>query len=136
MIKHPGELRDRVWIYEQTQTVDDARNIVTAWAPLFATWASMGRKSAEQAWRAGRDEGLRNFECVIRWRSGIGTNNRLQFRGRNFDIQGALNHDGRRQYLTLYLLERDADGDDGAHFAPALDFSDARNSQYLAALGL
>jgi head-tail adaptor len=114
VIDHIGVLRDMVRIDAQSQNIDDARNIVTTWTTVCTTMARMARKSAETVERAGRDEGLRHFECVIPWRADVGANNRLHWLGRNFDVQGAINLDGLRQYLTLDLLERAADSDAGA----------------------
>jgi len=112
MLEHIGELRHRVRIDAQAQGTDGAGNISTTWSPVFPSIAAkMEGVAAQQAYRAGREEGLRRYECVIRYRPNIGTNNRLHWRGRNFDIEGVLNLDGRRQFLTLYLHERDADGD-------------------------
>lgn len=110
---HSGQMRERVRIDAQTQSVDASGNLVMTWTPVTTVWAQMDRVTALQAFRAGRDEGLRKFEVVTRWISGVGTNNRLHWRGRNFDVHGAENIDGKRQFLTLFVLERDADGDDG-----------------------
>lgn len=110
---HFGQMRERIRIDAQTQTVDASGNIVTAWAPQATLWAQVDRRTAQEDFRAGREEGKRNFEIIIRWIAGIGTNNRIHWRGRNFDIMGALNNDSKRQYLTLYALERNANGDDG-----------------------
>ena len=110
---HFGQMRERVRIDAKVETADAAGNITVTWSAQQTVWAQMDRKTAEQAFRAGRDEGLRKFEIVTRWIPNVGTDNRLHWRGRNFDIEGAENIDGKRQYLTLFATERNADGDDG-----------------------
>jgi SPP1 family predicted phage head-tail adaptor len=110
---HFGQMRDRIRIDAKTQSTDASGNVTVTWAPFATVWGNMDRKTAEQAFRAGRDEGLRKFEITIRWIAGVGTDNRIHWRGRNFDVEGAENMDGIRQYLTLFATERNADGDDG-----------------------
>ena len=110
---HSGQMRERVRIDGQTNTVDASGNITVTWSPVRTVWAMMDRRTAQNAFRAGRDEGLRKFEVVTRWLPNVGTNNRLHWRGRNFNIEGVENIDGKRQFLTLFVIERNADGDDG-----------------------
>ena len=133
-------LRERVRIDLQSQAVDASGNIATTWTAVGTVWACVTRKSAHEAWIAGRPEGLRTFEFQIRWRADVGTNHRLFWRWRRFDINGVENIDGQRQFLTILATERDADADAGAPFAgaytPSLDFSDPLNSGYAAPLAL
>lgn len=106
-------LRERVILDQQTQSVDPAGNIVTSWYTVATVHAEVVRKAAKEAWLAGRSEGLRTHEVTIRWRGDVGTNNRLYWRDRLMDIIGVLNKDGQRQWLTLLCTERKADEDAG-----------------------
>ena len=106
-----GRLRHVVAFELQSQTTDASGNIVTTWSSVATgVRADVTSKSAREAFRAGRTEGLRNYEATIRYRSDIGNNHRMIWQGRTFDVQGVLNLDRRQRYLTLYLLEHNADG--------------------------
>ena len=133
-------MRERVRFDLQSQTVDAAGNIATTWTDAGTVWATVTRKAAREAWVAGHAEGIRTFEFVARWRSDVGTNHRIFWRGRRFDINGIENEDGQRQFMTIFATERDANADAGDPFAsaytPSLDFSDPLNSGYAAPLAL
>lgn len=115
-------LRERVRFDLQSQAVDGAGNIVTTWTAVATVWAAPTRKAAREAWVAGRPEGMRTFEFVTRWRSDIGTNHRIFWRGRRFDVNGVENEDGQRQFMTIFATERDADGDSGDPFTAGADY--------------
>ena len=106
-------LRDRVRSDQQTQAVDGAGNIITTWTAVATVHAEVTREAANEIWLAGRSEGLRKHEVTIRWRADVGTNNRLFWRDRMMDVNGVINKDKQRQWLTLFCTERQADEDAG-----------------------
>ena len=113
MLIPAGQLRHRIRIDTQTSVLDDSGNMTLTWTPITTDQlaARMRGRSAQQAYRAGRDEGTRRWEADIRYRADVGTNCRVVWQNRQFDIEGVINLDGRQRYLTLYMLERNSDVD-------------------------
>lgn len=101
-------LREQLTIFSQVQRVDESGNIETVWIAVATIFGKMTPVGDREITRAGRDEGFRDFQAIVRYRVDITTKTRIVWRGRNFDVQGVTNLDEQRQYLTLSLLERRA----------------------------
>lgn len=136
MISSVGKMRERVDIYLQTQTVNDAGEITTNWdqttnfnwastnninwgdgvtvnwaggatQPLSA-WARVEPLSANQIVLANRDDAQRIYKMTIRYRTDLTTNSRVIWRGRKFDVTGVMDPTEQRQFLTVMLMEINA----------------------------
>lgn len=131
-----GKMRERVAIYLQTQSVNDAGEITTTWdqttnfnwasanninwgdgvtvnwnggasAPL-AAWARIEPLSATQIALANRDDAQRIYKMTTRYRTDITTNSRVIWRNRKFDVTGIMDETEQRQFITVMLLEINA----------------------------
>lgn len=105
MLSRVGTMRERVDIYSQAQTVDDAGSITTAWTNVATTWARMTPTGASGVTLAERDDAVRYYTMTIRYMSDIGTNSRVIWRDRKFDVTGVVDETEQRQFLTVYLRE-------------------------------
>jgi SPP1 family predicted phage head-tail adaptor len=103
-----GAMRERVTIQAQTQTVDDAGEITTLWSDVSVCWARMKPVSATQVALAGRDDAVREYDLIVRFRADITTNSQIIWRGRRFDVQGIVDNTEQRQFLTVRLREINA----------------------------
>jgi SPP1 family predicted phage head-tail adaptor len=103
-----GAFRERVTLYSQSQTVDAAGSMTTAWTQGESIWAQITPLSANQIVLAGRDDAIRNYVMMIRYRTDINTNSRVIWRGRKFDVQGVTDQTEQRVFLTVYLKEINA----------------------------
>lgn len=105
MLARVGALRERVEIYSQAQTVSDAGEIATTWTNTATTWARMTPTSAQGVTLAERDDAIRYYTMTIRYRTDIGTNSRIVWRSRKFDVTGLVDATEQRVFLTVYLRE-------------------------------
>lgn len=104
-IANVGAMRERVEIYSQAQTVDAAGSITTAWTSVATTWARMTPTGASGITLAERDDAVRYYTMMIRYMTDIGTNSRIIWRDRKFDVTGVVDETEQRQFLTVYLRE-------------------------------
>jgi SPP1 family predicted phage head-tail adaptor len=136
MISQVGKMRERVAIYLQTQTVNDAGEITTSWdqttnfnwastnninwgdgvtvnwaggaSQPLAAWARVEPMSASSLTLANRDDAQRFYKMTTRYRTDITTNSRIIWRDRKFDVTGVIDETEQRQFLTIYLKEINA----------------------------
>lgn len=108
MLARVGAMRERVEIYSQAQTVDDAGSISTTWSSSGTTWARMTPTGASGLTLAERDDAVRYYTATIRYMTDIGTNSRIIWRDRKFDVTGVVDETEQRQFLTVYLREINA----------------------------
>lgn len=101
-------MRERVTIYAQSQIVDDAGSIVTTWTEGETTWARLTPLSASQIVFAGRDDAVRQYLMIVRYRKDITTNSRIIWRNRKFDVTGVTDPTEQRVFLSVYLKEINA----------------------------
>lgn len=103
-----GAMRERVTIYSQSQTVDNAGGISTTWTESVKIWAQITPTNASQITLANRDDAVRSYTMFIRYRTDIDTNSRVVWRDRKFDVQGVIDQTEQRVFLTVYLREINA----------------------------
>lgn len=108
MLSRVGAMRERVDIYSQSQTINNAGEIATSWAIVATTWGRMEPLSANQIVLANRDDAQRIYKLTIRYRTDITTNSRVIWRSRKFDVEGILDPTEQRQFLTVMLKEINA----------------------------
>lgn len=108
MLSRVGAMRERVDIYSQSQTVDAAGSIATTWSSAATAWARMTPTGASGLTLAERDDAVRYYTMTIRYTTDIGTNSRVVWRDRKFDVTGVIDETEQRQFLTVYLREINA----------------------------
>ena len=96
-----GELRHRVTVQEETDTVDGQGGYTSAWSTFCKVWARIEPLSAtEQFYRGGIQPGV-THRVTLRHRSDIGPTNRILYGTRTFNILGVRNIDERDVGLEL-----------------------------------
>ncbi len=103
-----GAMRERVQIYEQSQTVDAAGSIATTWTLAATTWARVEPLGASAIVLAGRDDAQRLYRMTIRYRTDISTNSQIVWRARKFDVEGILDPTEQRVFLNVTMREINA----------------------------
>lgn len=103
-----GHLRERVAL----QSAMDAQNSVGDDVETFSTFATvfgrmepMGSTAIE---RAARETVTRRWRLTIRYRSDVTAAARVVWGTRQFNIEGVVNPDERRRFLSLDLVEFNA----------------------------
>ena len=100
-----GTLTDRVQLRRREMVVEDEAGHGVLYVPLASTWARVRSLSGRQDSSAdGRGVAISHV-VVLRYRSDIGPGDRIAYRGRNLDVVGAADLNGRRAYLSCTCSE-------------------------------
>ena len=104
----PPVLSERVTLQSQTTTTDGAGSISTTWTTVATIWARMKPVSAAQVALAGRDDGVREYDMIARFRTDVNSTWRVLWDGRKFDVRSVVNKDEQRIYITARVREINA----------------------------
>jgi SPP1 family predicted phage head-tail adaptor len=100
-----GALTDRVQLFKRDVNAEDEGGEVTTYVPLATVWARVRTLSARQVESAdGRGVAI-THSAVLRYRSDLSPGDRLVYAGRNLELVGADDLNGRRAYLACTLNE-------------------------------
>ena len=104
---NPSSLRHRVEIQRKAQTQDpNTGEIITEWVKLADVWASVEPLSAREFIAAQAGQSEITARIVTRYRNDIDAAMRILFRGKRYNIHGALpDADSGLEYLTLPVSE-------------------------------
>jgi SPP1 family predicted phage head-tail adaptor len=100
-----GSLRDRVQIRRRDVVDDGQGGSVTTYFPLATVWARVRQLSSRQGQAADGRVSAITHSVVLRHRTDIGPGDRLVYLGRNLDVVGADDLNGRRAYLSCTCSE-------------------------------
>lgn len=100
-----GSLTDRVKLFRRDVSTEDEGGEITTYVPLATVWARVRTLSARQTETAdGRGVSI-THSAVLRYRSDLLPGDRLVYVGRNLEVIGADDLNGRRAYLSCTLSE-------------------------------
>ncbi len=100
-----GMLRHRVTIQQATETQNSYGEIVQAWTTVATVWASIEARGVRESFAASQQFATADHIITIRYRSGVTAKMRIVYGSRVFDIQGAVDPDGRKRTLMIYAKE-------------------------------
>lgn len=112
-----GRYRHRVTLLTLTPTAT-AYGSVDAWTTYKTLWARVAQGSGgESGSPATRESATDSIEVFVRYRTDLTTKMRLQWQGRQYDIEGigdAGQEDARGRELVIRATARDPDLDSAA----------------------
>ena len=103
-----GMLRHQVSLQKPTNTTDAGGGAVKTFSTLTKLYASIKPVSGQEKYRQGQVQESVTHHITIRFRKDIGTNYRIQYDDRNFNIKHIRNIDERNRYLLLVCNEGEA----------------------------
>lgn len=104
---HIGELRERLVLEAPARAADGGGGATVSWAEVAEIWAKVTPRGGVESHALDRIAGKASHEIVIRYRDDIAPEQRFRMGARIFDIRAAFDPDGRRQWLTCLVEERD-----------------------------
>lgn len=100
-----GSLTDRVSLFKRDVSAEPEGGEITTYVPLATVWARVRALSARPAATAdGRAVSI-THSAVLRYRTDLAPGDRLVHAGRNLEVIGAADLNGRRAYLSCTLSE-------------------------------
>jgi SPP1 family predicted phage head-tail adaptor len=105
-----GALGDRVQIKRRDMSIDDEGGAIVTFVPIATVWARVRALSARQAQAGDGRVASISHSVVLRYRADIKPGDRLVFAGRDLDVVGAADLNGRRAYLSCTCSETSITG--------------------------
>ncbi len=100
-----GELNLQIGIKAKTITRDSYGAEIPGWTTLATVWASKAHKSSREFFAAQKINAETTDLFTVRYRRNIEATMRVGFDGKNYNIIGANDPDGRRVELWLLCKE-------------------------------
>ena len=100
-----GALRHKVELQSPSHTTDAGGGAAKSWPTLAHLWAKITPVSNNESVRQGKVQETITHNVTVRFRSDIGTNYRLLYDSRAFNIRGIRNIDERDRYMLLICEE-------------------------------
>ena len=100
-----GKMRYRIKVENPTNTRDAGGGLSQTYTPVTFIYANIMPTNANSSYRQGIVQEKVTHELTIRYMKNIGTNSRISFGSRLFDIKGIINVDERSRFLKLLCEE-------------------------------
>lgn len=100
-----GELRDKVKILEKRTTRNDYGEEITEYYPLITLAAKVIEKGGRESEKLSQLHAENDVSFIVRYRQNIHAKMRLQWAGREFDIEHVGQQDNTREALVLTCKE-------------------------------
>jgi len=100
-----GRLRHRVTIQSATNTSDGMGGYTEAWGNLDTVWAAIEPFKGDERYEVQKLEADLSHKIILRYRSGILPNMRINFDSKVFEIIYIINRDERNIELELHCRE-------------------------------
>ncbi len=105
-----GELRDRVALRSRVTTGEDEGGETVLFVPLATVWARVTTLTPRRVELADGRAVSVTHTVVLRYRTDISAGDRLVYAGRDLDVLGAEDLNGRRAYLVCTCAETEMAG--------------------------
>ena len=105
MARSIGNLRHQVEIQSPVNTTDTGGGAAKTWSTQNVVWASLKPVKGVETYRQGQVQETLSHELYIRYTADIGTNYRVKYGTRTFNIKHIRNIDERDRYLLLMCDE-------------------------------
>ena len=103
----PSDLRHRLTLQEVQRVSDGAGGATTSWTDVAEVWAQATPVGGSEGVEAGRLEGKRAYEIMLRYRDGVRPAMRFVFGTRVLEILTVADVGERRRWLRCLCEERD-----------------------------
>ena len=105
MVTSIGRMRHRVTIQKGTDTTDAGGGRSVSWGTLKEVFADIQPQSGTNVYRHDQEQEHVTHKIIIRHREDIGTNYRIKFGTRIFNIHSIINESERNRFLVLNCEE-------------------------------
>lgn len=100
-----GELRHRIVLQSKTDTVDSHGQVVQTWATTTTVWGSVQPLTGQELIVANSLQSQISHKVTCRYIGVVTTLQRIQHKGRTFEILSVANTDERNRELIIMAKE-------------------------------
>lgn len=101
MIDQAGQLDRRITIQSFTTTTDDFGEVVKSFTTLAEVWAKVEDKRGSEGEDGNQLVATKRVEFLIRYRSDINEQMRIQYNNETYKIEAILNADSRKAFQKI-----------------------------------
>ena len=101
MIDQAGQLDRRITIQSFTTTTDDFGEVVKSFTTLAEVWAKVEEKRGSEGEDGNQIVATKRVEFLIRYRSDINEQMRIQYNNETYKIEAILNADSRKAFKKI-----------------------------------
>jgi len=101
MIDQAGQLDRRITIQSFTTTTDDFGEVVKSFTTLAEVWAKVEDKRGNEGEDGNQLVATKRVEFLIRYRSDINEQMRIQYNNETYKIEAILNADSRKAFQKI-----------------------------------
>lgn len=101
MIDQAGQLDRRITIQSFTTTTDDFGEVVKSFTTLANVWAKVEDKRGNEGEDGNQLVATKRVEFLIRYRSDINEQMRIQYNNETYKIEAILNADSRKAFQKI-----------------------------------
>ena len=101
-----GPLTDRVVLKRKITTDEDEGGVTTVYSTLATVWARVRSLGTRQSFEADARGQSVSHAVVMRYRTDLEAGDRIVYRGRDLEVLGTSDLNGRRAYLSCQCAER------------------------------
>ena len=101
MIDQAGQLDRRITIQSYTTTTDDFGEVVKSFTTLAEVWAKVEEKRGNEGEDGNQLVATKRVEFLIRYRSDINEQMRIQYNNETYKIEAILNADSRKAFQKI-----------------------------------
>ena len=101
MIDQAGQLDRRITIQSFTTTTDDFGEVVKSFTTLAEVWAKVEEKRGSEGEDGNQIVATKRVEFLIRYRSDINEEMRIQYNNETYKIEAILNADSRKAFQKI-----------------------------------
>lgn len=101
-----GTLTDRVVLKRRVATDEDEGGETAVYATLATVWARVRALGTRQSLEADARGQSVSHSVVMRFRTDLKAGDRIVYRGRDLEVLGTSDLNGRRAYLSCQCAER------------------------------
>jgi SPP1 family predicted phage head-tail adaptor len=96
-----GQMTERITIEGMSETPDGYGGSTRTWATVLEAWAAVEVLSATEQGERGGERGVTSAQVTLYRTTVVGSEHRLVWDGRNWDITGVLRGPAHEPFMTL-----------------------------------
>jgi len=100
-----GKMRHKVEVQAPVNSSDGGGGSTRTWSTVSTRWAKISPKGGNESYRQAQVQETLTLEITIRWLENIGTNYRLKYGSRIFNIKNLRNIEERSRYIVMQCEE-------------------------------
>lgn len=102
---NPSQFKNRITFQKLSGYEDALGQYIESWVDHVSVWCMVKTVQGREYFAAAASQSENTYRFVIRYRPGIDSSMRINYKGRIFNIESAINDDELNKTITLIAKE-------------------------------